>query len=131
VLAETDDDASLAQLRPLAVPTFLLTLMHAKAVPDSGLGARTVCVRRARLCLFDGAKFVGNAVVVDTCQPDPKKPWNWSFIPSAVRLLHPSVSLLRAQRLQRPRRRYRRGRSGCRPSDAKPRDPVLFLAIWS
>jgi hypothetical protein len=69
----------------MEVPTFLLTLMQAKAVPDCGLGQRSVCVRRARMCLFDGSKFVGNAVLVDTCQPDPKKPWNWAFAPSAVR----------------------------------------------
>mmetsp|Transcript_39187 Transcript_39187/g.75120 ORF Transcript_39187/g.75120 Transcript_39187/m.75120 type:complete len:644 (+) Transcript_39187:48-1979(+) len=67
------------QLLPMPVPTCVLSVMDAKAVPDSGLEKHRITIRRARICLYDGVSFVGNAQTLEAVQEDPAKPWNWTF----------------------------------------------------
>mmetsp|Transcript_14715 Transcript_14715/g.31549 ORF Transcript_14715/g.31549 Transcript_14715/m.31549 type:complete len:619 (-) Transcript_14715:959-2815(-) len=68
------------QVKPIQVPTCVLTIQQAKAVPVAGLEDKhSIVIRRARLCLYDGTNFVGNVQTVDHVTQDPAKPWNWTF----------------------------------------------------
>lgn len=46
---------------------------------SSGLEKHRITIRRARICLYDGVSFVGNAQTLEAVQEDPAKPWNWTF----------------------------------------------------